>query len=75
MNKPSLLKMVNPVLGIVFVIQAFTGIFHDAVTEISYGAFKTIHGLGGYLLVILVVTHLYLNWSWIKNSFMKKIKS
>jgi len=75
MNKPSLLKIVNPALGIVFFAQALTGVFHDAVTEISYGAFKTIHGLGGYLLVILVLTHVYLNWSWIKNSFMKRIKS
>lgn len=75
MNKPSLLKIVNPILGIVFVMQALTGIFHDAVSEISYELFENVHGLGGYLLVILAITHIYLNWNWIKANFMKLRKS
>lgn len=71
MKKSSLLKIINPILGLIFLSQVITGVFHDYLMELSYEAFELIHGKGGYILVLLVIAHLYLNWTWINNTFFK----
>ncbi len=72
MNKSILLKIVNPILILLFLSQALTGIFHDPIQEISYESFKVIHGLGGYIFVAAALFHFYLNWQWIKTNFLKR---
>ena len=75
MNKSFFLKIVNPLLFLMFLSQALTGILNEIVRGISQPAFELIHGTGGYILVTLIVIHLYLNWNWVKNfihSFYKK---
>ena len=72
MNKSMLLKIINPILILLFLSQALTGIFHDAVQELSYESFKIIHGIGGYVFAAIAVFHFYLNWNWIKNNFLKR---
>ena len=72
MNKPALLKIVNPILVLLFLTQALTGVFHDAVQEISYESFKIIHGLGGYIFMLVALVHVILNWQWIQSNFLKR---
>jgi hypothetical protein len=68
-NKQKALKIVNPVVAAIFITQATGGIFHDAI---PYEIFSKVHGLGGYLLVAAIGTHVVLNWSWFKTAFAKK---
>lgn len=69
MNKAKLLKIVNPIMSIVFLCLAGSGL---SQSFIPYEIFHAIHGKLGYLFVILVVAHIYLNWNWIKNLISKK---
>ena len=70
MNKNKLLKVVNPVLAVSFIMEAVTGIMM-AAGKGSKTTFE-IHKHNGVLLIILVAAHLYLNWDWIKASFFRK---
>jgi quinol-cytochrome oxidoreductase complex cytochrome b subunit len=68
-KKTELLKIVNPAVGIVFLLQALTGIFHN---QIPYEIFHSLHGIAGWVLAGLVVAHVYLNWQWVVSTFLKK---
>jgi len=69
MTKSKALKILNPILVILFLDQALTGIFHDFI---PYEIFEKVHGIVGYFLAAAVALHIYLNWSWIKSTFFKK---
>ena len=49
--------------------QVFTGFGRS---YIPYQVFIKIHFNGGVLLVILALIHVWLNWSWVKNTLFKK---
>jgi hypothetical protein len=68
MKKAKVLKVVNLLLFIVFVFQASTGIGHSYIDD---GLFSVIHKTGGLLLLVFAVTHLVLNWGWIKQNYLK----
>lgn len=68
-NKPKALKIVNPAAGILFVVQAASGMGHEAI---PYEIFEKLHGLSGFLLTLALVAHIILNWSWFKTAFAKK---
>ncbi len=72
MKKQIWLKITNPLLAVVFIVQVVTGIFHE---QIGYETFEAIHPRFGFLLLIVVALHLFLNWSWIKAQYLKKKKS
>ena len=74
MKKSALLKIVNPLLILLFITQALSGILHDYLMEVSYETFEIIHGIGGYVFVFLVVVHVTLNWNWVKSTFFKHNK-
>jgi hypothetical protein len=67
--KQTVLKIINPLIGILFVIQAGTGIFHEAI---PYDVFEKLHGISGYLLGAGVVSHVVLNWNWFKTIFKNR---
>lgn len=71
MSRQQFLKIVNLLLGCVFAIQAISGFLSSVI---PYEIFRPLHFFGGIGLVLLVFTHLILNFSWIKNSFMPKKK-
>ncbi|MBN2804693.1 MAG: DUF4405 domain-containing protein [Deltaproteobacteria bacterium] len=71
MNKQKMLKIVNPILALDFLMLALSGIFHEMV---PYEIFEKAHPLLGFTLVILVTTHIILNWSWIASSMKKTSK-
>lgn len=73
MKRNDALKAINPVLGLVFLSQAITGMLHTPIqAALSFERWEIWHGAGGLVLVILVVTHLILNWNWIRASYLRK---
>jgi len=69
MNKTKALKVLNPMLGVLVLNQALVGLLHDALPR---GVFEVMHEGGGVLLVLGVILHLILNWSWVRANFLKK---
>lgn len=69
MNKTKALKVLNPVMGFVLVVQALTGFFGD---DLPKELFETLHVTGAILLLLCVAGHVALNWSWIKANFLPR---
>lgn len=76
MNDAILLRWVNPVLLISVIVQAVTGVILYFDLFISSPAiFRTMaeaHKHNGLILTALIITHIYLNWSWFKAQLFKK---
>jgi len=73
MNKFSLLKIVNPLLGLGFFLQALTGIMLAYGIGINYmEQISELHRYNGFIFIMLVAAHLTLNWAWIKMNIFKK---
>jgi hypothetical protein len=73
MTKLQLLKIVNPIIAILILVQAVTALSFKFLAEIiPYSLFSTIHEYVGFCFVALVVFHSILNWAWIKSNFFKK---
>lgn len=68
MSKQKLLTIINPFLALLLLNQAATGLLHNVL---PHGVFELMHK-GGWILFILGVIHLYLNWGWVKTSLLKK---
>ena len=69
MKKTTMLKIVNPVLGILFLNQIITGFLFE---KMDYETFEMVHGWGGMLLTVFALAHVILNWNWIKSNFLTK---
>lgn len=69
MKPTTMLKVLNPILAILIINQALTGLMAD---QLSHEAFEVLHEGGGLLLVIVAAAHLFLNWGWVKASFFRK---
>jgi len=65
------LRVVNVFLILNFLVQAATGLLRDWM---PYGVFSAIHKPSGYLLVFLILTHVYLNRNWLMQNYFKKKK-
>ncbi|MBF0494385.1 MAG: hypothetical protein HQL28_04565 [Candidatus Omnitrophica bacterium] len=73
MNKMKLLKLVNLLLITSFLVQGATIIvmlFHIKFPHVQV-VFKT-HVNNGLVLVCLALTHITLNWSWIRTTYLTK---
>jgi len=71
MNKNTMLKILNPILGATVLNQALTGLLYDFL---SPDTFEFIHKGGGIVLVLGVMLHVIFNWNWIRvNYFLKKV--
>ena len=64
-----LMKIVNPVLAVVFLFQITSGLMHGIISRELFG---TIHGSNAGVLMACVLIHLILNWNWVKANFLKK---
>lgn len=74
MNKMKLLKIVNPLIAVQFVLQVFSVIaliFLSAVIPAEKAG--KMHTVGGFVLIGLIIVHIFLNWNWIKTNFFKKM--
>jgi hypothetical protein len=68
MKKNSLLKIINPIIGLLMLNQIITGMLGF---KLPHEAFEIFHKGGGFILAGLVVVHLLLNWSWIKANYLR----
>ena len=69
MNKIRALRILNPVLAVLILNQACTGIIHGVF---SHQAYEVVHGGGGVVLVIAALLHVLLNWGWVRANFLKR---
>jgi len=69
MKKNTALKIVNPILLVLIISQAATGLLR---MKLSPEAFEFIHEGGGIVLVGLVIAHLILNLNWVKANYLYK---
>lgn len=69
MKKTKALKWMNLLLALVFLSQAASAFLR---TVIPYEIFRVLHGYGGYVLLMLVLLHVALNWRWVTSQFRKK---
>ena len=67
MDRMKWLKRVNVLLFLFLVYQAVTGILSEVINP---AVFEVIHPVGGILLVALGVTHLVLNWGWVRSAYL-----
>lgn len=69
MNRMNLLKIVNPVLAVLALNQAITGLLSDLLPR---PVFEVIHQGGGIAFAITAGLHVFLNWNWIKSTYLRK---
>ena len=69
MTRTSVLKIVNPILGVLLLNQVITGLLHDVL---PHEAYEVLHGGGGIVFAIVALLHVMLNWNWIKANFSRK---
>lgn len=67
MNKRTLLKIVNVLLGILILNQATTGLLKGLL---PHSVFEFLHEGGGVTLFIAALVHIYLNWAWVKANLL-----
>jgi hypothetical protein len=72
LKRNTMLKILNPILGVLFLNQVLTGIFNESL---SPEAFEFLHEGGGYVFAGAAVLHLILNWNWVKANFFKRAPS
>ncbi|MBN1879880.1 hypothetical protein JW823_07190 [bacterium] len=69
MKKNTALKILNPVMGLLVINQAITGMLSESI---PHEAFEILHEGGGPVLVAAVALHVFLNWNWIRATYLKK---
>jgi hypothetical protein len=69
MNKTAILKVLNPLMAVDFIFLVCTALLSDVIPREIY---VVVHPVLGYIFAACVLAHLILNWSWIKNNYLKK---
>ena len=72
MNRNVMLKILNPLLGLLMLNQILTGFLADELFRLSPNAFGILHEGGGIVLTVGILLHVVLNWAWIKATYLKK---
>lgn len=68
MKRNTVLKLLNPILGILALNQILTGVFGD---HLSPKAFEVLHEGGGIAFAVVALLHVILNWNWVKANFSR----
>jgi hypothetical protein len=69
MRRNTALKILNPILVVLFINQVITAIFSD---KLSHETFEILHEGGGTILLILIAAHFILNFNWVKANYLSK---
>lgn len=69
MNKAKLLRVVNLLLPINFLLLVTTAVFNESI---RYELYEKIHALPGFIFAFLVAAHVVLNFNWIKKTYLSK---
>lgn len=65
----NVLKIVNPVILVLFTVQAAGGMLHEFI---PYAVFAPAHTTTGVLVTIGIAVHVIFNRTWFKTAFRKK---
>ena len=68
MKRNAALKILNPIIILLFISQALTALLRS---NISREVFRVLHMRFGMVFIALVVVHFILNFNWIKASYFK----
>ena len=75
MNKSEMLRYVNMPLALSFLIQTGTALIMISDVKLpNKDLLFGIHEYNGLLLITLAVAHIYLNWGWIRATFLSSKK-
>ena len=66
MSRSTWLKIINPMLALLVLLQAVTGFNAE---RIEGETFEALHVGGGLLLILLSIIHVVLNWEWIRANY------
>jgi hypothetical protein len=61
------LKILNPILALLFLNQILTGLFHGFL---PHDVFEIVHQGGGIILATATLLHVILNWNWVKANLI-----
>jgi hypothetical protein len=67
-KRNTMLKILNPILGVLLVNQILTGTFHEILSPES---FEIMHEGSAYVFAVVAILHVVLNWNWVKAMFFK----
>ena len=76
MKKQKILKVLNILLILSFIVTALSLIFYKFIPSEIQGSeflYKT-HELAGIIFIIVGVLHLILNFSWVKTMYLRRKK-
>jgi len=65
------LKILNPILFILLILQFLTGILQE---KLAGEALSEIHEVTGIVLFLLILVHIILNRRWIMGTYFRKGK-
>lgn len=78
-NRIKLIRIATTMLAISFFLQVFTAlgmVFREISVKLGiFRGLAEIHEHNGYLLILLVMVHLYINRGWIRANIFKKAAS
>ena len=66
------LRIVNVVLAGTFLIQAIGGLAY--ILDIYYDNQYQMHQISGLIMIVAAAIHLFLNRTWVKNTYFKRSK-
>jgi len=69
MKNQKALKIVNIILIILVIWIMITVVIRDMIDR---AVFDKIHPLSGFLFILCIVAHVFLNRGWIENTYFKK---
>ena len=69
MKRNTMLKILNPILGLLALNQILTGVFRGAL---SRETFEIMHEGGGFVFAGAALLHVILNWNWVKANFFRR---
>ena len=73
MNRNQWMKIVNPLLGAAFLVLAASGlILFFNLFPFQSEFISQVHEYTGLTFIALGLTHLLLNWGWVKANFFRK---
>jgi hypothetical protein len=69
MRRNTALKILNPILVVLFINQAATALLAEKLT---HEQFELFHQGGGTILLCLIALHFILNFNWVRANYLGK---
>ena len=77
MNRLKLMAILVVILFISFLMQALTGLLLLSGTSlfgVTLDIWRDLHVISAIILLVVIVLHIVVNWSWITTNFQRVLK-